>query len=150
MKDIILDDRKQYLPNLCMVVLTLICLALIWIGGILFHNSALVSTLIGLYAIIMVLVGVIMISMAGKAFMADMRNQGIWKMRKNQGKSLLGVIGCKTTLYAGLLFITEMLYALVMERNTYCVKNAGRAGSNPAKGTPVWWNGRHTGFRDQS
>ena len=114
MKDIILDDRKQYLPNLCMVVLTLICLALIWIGGILFHNSALVSTLIGLYAIIMVLVGVVMISMAGKAFMADMRNQGIWKMRKNQGKSLLGVIGCKTTLYAGLLFVTEMLYALVM------------------------------------
>ena len=37
-----------------------------------------------------------------------------------------------------------------MERNTYCVKNAGCAGSNPAKGTPVWWNGRHTGFRYQS
>ncbi len=114
MKDIILDDRKQYIPNLCMVILTLICLALIWIGGIVFHNTALVSTVIGLYAIIMVLVAVIMIAMAGKAFMADMRNQGIWKMRKNQNKTLLSVICCKTVLYAGLLFIVELLYALVM------------------------------------
>lgn len=114
MKKIILDDRKQYLPNLIMFLMTVILLEMVVVFGILTKNSALVSTVFGLYAIIMVIMAVIMLAMTGKVWMSDLRNSGIWGTRKRDGMSLEQVILYKTALYAGMLFLAELLYGIVM------------------------------------
>lgn len=124
MKKIILDDRRQYLPNLFMFLMSLVVLEVAIVGGIIAKNSSLVSTVIILFAVIMVLMAIIMIAMAGKVWMGDLRNTGIWKVRRKDGLSLETIIGVKTALYSLLLFLSEAIYALVMALNVSLVYKA--------------------------
>ncbi|MBO4696367.1 MAG: hypothetical protein J5643_03665 [Lachnospiraceae bacterium] len=124
MKKIILDDRKQYLPNLIMVLMSLVFLEIVIVIGFLSKNTSLVSTLLGICAITMLINTAIMISMAGKVWLKDLRNTGIWKVRQNEGMTVRKTAYCKEILYAAMLFLSVMLYGLVLVLDIIWRRNA--------------------------
>ena len=114
MKQIIRDDWKRFLPNLLMFAMTLVILELFVGFGILSKNDKQVTTAISLFFFIMLIMLAMMIALAGKIFLGDLRNPGILQAWKKEERSLVSVVVCKTTVYTCLLYLLELLYAGVL------------------------------------
>lgn len=124
MKELIIRNLKKIVPTVVMFLVSLVVLEVFMAIGIISGRASLVSTVIEMFVVVMLLMAVLLIGTAGKAFLEGLKQKefyGIWAAKGFNRGTLLGGL---TGIYTVAFLIPFLCYVVMLVLDIFWISNA--------------------------